>query len=211
MLHFTLFRIPIRVDPFFWVTMAFLGGAFSIVDTHSLLLTCMWVLAAFLSVLIHELGHSLSGLCFNNKSYIILHGFGGIAQFEKSFSKWQQILVSLNGPLLQAVMGIIVWQAFQASPLSQNETPGFHFFHTFLLASLFWASINLLPIWPLDGGKILESLLGSSRQKYTHWVSLVFCLLILFVLLLLNIHSLLILIFVFLFAWQNFSQIRLYK
>jgi hypothetical protein len=59
----------------------------------------LFVLAGFISVLIHELGHALTGRLFKAQTAITLHAFGGFAVFPSArFTRWQDFLVTAAGP-----------------------------------------------------------------------------------------------------------------
>ena len=60
MIQFSLFNIPIRVLPWFWVTMAFIGGVLYADTKEALFELLLFMLAGFISILVHELGHALS-------------------------------------------------------------------------------------------------------------------------------------------------------
>ena len=77
MIHFSLFRIPIQVQPFFWITLALIGGALRADSPERILFTALFVLAGFISVLVHELGHALTARRFGAYPEIVLQAFGG--------------------------------------------------------------------------------------------------------------------------------------
>jgi uncharacterized membrane protein len=59
-LEFKLFNIPVRVEPWFWVIGFVWGGGFQIDGRNSLMSVLLWMLALFISILIHEFGHALT-------------------------------------------------------------------------------------------------------------------------------------------------------
>src|SRR5436190_12605786 len=75
-LNWTMFGIPIRVHPMFWLFSVILGwGAMNLGFSYLL----SWVACVFISVLIHELGHVLMGRWFGTEGHIVLYSFGGLA------------------------------------------------------------------------------------------------------------------------------------
>ena len=66
---------PVGVHWWFWLTMFLLGGGASGAPAQ---IWVLFVLAAFLSVMVHELGHALAGKKFGAYPSIYLHGFGGV-------------------------------------------------------------------------------------------------------------------------------------
>ena len=61
MLRFRLFGIPVSVEPWFWVMAFVLGRGLDIRDRESLISTVIFAALVFISILVHELGHALSG------------------------------------------------------------------------------------------------------------------------------------------------------
>ena len=80
----------------FWALAAFLGGALraqSAQDWHRVIL---FMVAVFISILIHELGHALAGIRFGASTPSIqLHGLGGLARFRQDQPNRQRILMTL--------------------------------------------------------------------------------------------------------------------
>ena len=59
MVHFTLFGIPVYIRPSFWVVLAIFGGALSISSVEDLIYPALFVIAGFVAILSHEMGHAL--------------------------------------------------------------------------------------------------------------------------------------------------------
>lgn len=108
-------------------------------------------------VLIHELGHVFSAKSFGWRvREVQLFPFGGVAVVEESGNvpASQEIWVTLAGPLQNAWMVLLSW--FMIAGGWGNEEWWLYFLH----ANLLVGSFNLLPILPLDGGKLLQALLS---------------------------------------------------
>ena len=86
MIRFTFFGIPVEIQPWFWVIMALLGSGFGKVGStaNEALNIALFVIAGFISIFIHELGHALTGKFYKARPFIVLHSFGGIAAFPGS-------------------------------------------------------------------------------------------------------------------------------
>lgn len=101
----------------------------------------------FLLLLIHEFGHALTGIILGYKlDKITFYPYGGITKFNLPLNVLirDELLILINGPLFQ-IIGFF---------LLRNFFPDMTLYHYTLLI------FNLLPIYPLDGGKILNSLFG---------------------------------------------------
>jgi Zn-dependent protease len=167
--HFRLFGIPIRVEPFFFIVVALFG-----IRLEPLWLVFAWVILAFISVLVHELGHAVTYRLLGQRSAIVLHGFGGFTVpaggGRQVLSKPKSVIVSLSGAFTQLILlGIPARLATRSQwgreqrILWQFGDGGFSWYPVLELMafiSIWWAVFNLLPIRPLDGGHVAETLFG---------------------------------------------------
>jgi Zn-dependent protease len=159
-LNFRLFGIDVRIHPFFWIFTAALGWSW--VKVHFAYLF-LWVAVVFVSILIHELGHVFVGRYFGSFGHIVLYAFGGLAIGSSNVSsRWQRIAVSLGGPgaqfvLLAVVLAVERLVMHSAGPHGVSPIT-LAAFHMLTFINLIWALVNLLPIWPLDGGQITREL-----------------------------------------------------
>jgi Zn-dependent protease len=180
MLRFSLFKIPVSIHWMFWLLAAFLGGAFRAQSPQDWQRVIVFMLAAFVSILVHELGHALVGLRLGaSRVQISLHGMGGLAQFDRaSFTRKARILMTAAGPgagILLAIVFLFVGKSLPAEAVESSyawNTTTF-FVRVMIMINIFWSIINLLPVLPMDGGQILLSLLGPSRVKMTCIVSFI--------------------------------------
>jgi Zn-dependent protease len=152
-LNFSLFGIHVRVHPMFWVVTAILGS-----NQRDAKYVLLWIAVVFVSVLIHEMGHVLMGRIFGSDGHIVLYGFGGLAIGSNALEKrWQRIAVSFAGPLAQFLLLGLVFVADIGIGLGnqgQESKPIDFVFDQLIWVNLAWPILNLLPIWPLDGGMI---------------------------------------------------------
>ncbi len=109
-----------------------------------------------LTAVMHELGHSFSafkrGYVLNK---IVITPFGAVVSGCKDFNLKDQAIIAFSGPLLNLLVGfftVALWWIFP-------ET--YAFTDLIAFANFSMAIINLLPCYPLDGGRILYSLLAS--------------------------------------------------
>lgn len=158
-LNFRLLGTAVRVHPMFWILSAFLGQSFFERGIEFLLL---WIACVFISVLIHEMGHVLMGRLFGSDGHIVLYSFGGLAIGSNLLSsRWQRIAVLFAGPLAQLVFWGFVW--LLRNRLLVGPQGGSDYLHVALdqldWINWYWPLLNLLPIWPLDGGQITREVL----------------------------------------------------
>lgn len=127
----------------------------------------VFVLAVFGSVVLHELGHALTAAHFGVKTRgIMLWPLGGVAQLEQIPDEpREELLIAAAGPAVTVVIAVILYIVLRATgvPVEYHDafagTGGF-------LARLFWINVvlalfNLLPAFPMDGGRILRALIAT--------------------------------------------------
>lgn len=137
-----------------------------------------FILILFACVLLHELGHAMAAKIYKIKTpKITLLPIGGVAQIEKMPEKpGQEFVVAIMGPLVNVVIGALVFLYLQISENfpTLNEIKEMQLIDSGheLLFNLFIANIilfifNLVPAFPMDGGRILRSLLLFSTNRKT--------------------------------------------
>jgi stage IV sporulation protein FB len=185
-LHFSVFGIPVRVHPMFWLVSAIMGFSFLHV---SIALFLIWVGCVFFSILVHELGHVLMFRTFGVNAHVVLYAFGGLAiPTHGLYNRWKRIAVSFAGPLAQFLLLAVMAVAFAMTGLDRLQwflhillgTLGIRTetfveidLHPLLMEAIFflawinliWALINLLPVYPLDGGQISRDFLDGVMPR----------------------------------------------
>jgi len=174
-LNFSIFGFDVRVHPLFWVIGLLLGYS-----AGSLERIAIWIIALFVSILIHELGHTFMMRRFGVDSFIVLYHMGGLAiprSARRAQLTWvENILISLAGPFAGFLFaGVTIGIVYAAGGLVfvswllgfipiptafmpvggslANSAVGI-----ILWINTFWGLINLLPVFPLDGGRVSQQL-----------------------------------------------------
>ena len=116
-------------------------------------------LGLFASVLVHELGHAVTARLFGVQTLEIRLWFlGGVAQFkELPRSPGGEAIVALAGPATSLALGFLLWLLLPAAPLGPTATTVLAYL---AVTNVGLALFNLLPAIPLDGGRVLRSLLA---------------------------------------------------
>jgi stage IV sporulation protein FB len=231
-LHFRIFDIPVRVHPLFWfITLALgLSMARDAKGRDGVIMLLMWIGVVFVSVLIHELGHALMARKFGWPPTITLHSFGGLASYRPTYDDpKKQILISLAGPgagfLFVAIIigALAVAKRIQfglGGPLGFYWAIGIQNFNANVLldflifVNLYWGLINLLPVYPLDGGQIAREALTirSPREGMIRalWLSVITGGILAFLGIAVWNELLLAIMFGY-FAYQNYKILQQYK
>jgi stage IV sporulation protein FB len=154
--RFHLFGIPVRVHPWFWFTTLIMGASR---DPGTLM---VWVAVVFVSILVHEMGHVIAFRCFGVRAHVLLYGFGGLASPEGYLNGWfARVAVPAAGP----VAGFLLAAATMAcsAMLGPDNPLVFNRYWNTMMADLwfvnvFWGLVNLLPVYPLDGGQVARAI-----------------------------------------------------
>ncbi len=190
-LNFHLLGVPVRVHPLFWVVVVLLGlGGSS--DPKLMLI---WVGACFVSIVVHEMGHALAARAHGWEPWITLYGLGGLASYQPTRrSPRSQILISLAGPAAGFLFAALVVAILAAAgheprfdPASRMRVPvdwiwfesrqANYLVYDLLYINIFWGLVNLLPIFPLDGGQVAREVFGlfsgPDGMRQSLWLSVI--------------------------------------
>jgi stage IV sporulation protein FB len=174
-LHFNLFGYPVRIHPWFWLSALLLSGLGNPVGV------AMWVVAMVLCILLHELGHTVVMRAYGYHPSIVLYSFGGLAIPHPGPSgvrrpgPWGDMLIAFAGPasgfLLAAVLAlglylvgyeVTIFEPTWRDVVPEVFIPKHPYLHVFLnlvfQITVMWGLLNLLPIYPLDGGQIAQQI-----------------------------------------------------
>lgn len=207
MLSFTLFGIPIRIQPWFWLTMALIGGGLSANNSEGFILVGVFVIAGFISILVHELGHALTIRKFGLPTTITLIAFGGFATYPPGvLNRKQSFIVSAAGPALQFALAVVLILISQVITIP-SESLLRVLVYDLTLISIFWAIFNCLPIYPMDGGQMLAALLGPKRDSFVYLTGVI-CAITIGIAFYFYLGSIIAPIFMALFAWKNWQDFQ---
>lgn len=197
--RFRVLGFPVRIHPYFWLMCLLLGGLRR--DPGFLFI---WAAVVLVSILVHELGHALTMRKFGEDAEVVLYGMGGLAmstrqRWRRTYSS--QILISLGGPAAGFVLGAaaaLVAMALRAEfdiglsdfglphvavdwprgALSSNRWAQAYIeyaFNSALWVNIYWGMMNLMPVYPLDGGQALRAWLekasGERGLLQSLWIS----------------------------------------
>lgn len=155
-LRFRLFGMPVIVRGSFLVIAALIG----FLGVGDAAQTVAWIAVVFVSILIHELGHALTARMFGSGVVIELNGLGGLTRWsvpEGELTPGRRSLIAASGSAVGLAFGGIVWLvATQFAPYPPLTA---FVLENLIYVNVFWGLLNWLPIRPLDGGHLLESLL----------------------------------------------------
>jgi Zn-dependent protease/CBS domain-containing protein len=140
-------------------------------DSNAALSAVLIWISVFVCVLLHELGHAFAAKAYGITTVdITLHPLGGLARLERMPEKpWQELVVALAGPLVNVVIAlglILVLVATGNFTLASRLTAkGMDLLWVLLSINILMFVFNLIPAFPLDGGRVLRALLAT-RMEY---------------------------------------------
>jgi Zn-dependent protease len=177
----TFADIKVYIHSSFALLLLFLGFLFWRKGNgfYSILEGMLFILALFGCVLLHEFGHALTAKKYGIKTKdIVLLPIGGVARLERMPEKpLQELWVALAGPMVNLVIAFILMVGLRASqtlePLQILTVTIGPFVERVMSANIFLALFNMLPSFPMDGGRVLRALLALRLDyaRATHYAT----------------------------------------
>ncbi len=131
-----------------------------------------FISAVFLCVVLHEFGHAMAARHYGiGTRDITLLPIGGLARLERFPDKpGQEIVVALAGPAVNVVIALILILIFgmpvDVTALSEVESPQIGFFERLAAVNIFLVVFNMIPAFPMDGGRVLRAALSYRMDRF---------------------------------------------
>lgn len=199
MIRFSLFGVSVNVQPAVLLMLAVLGSFLGVDAAPQWLSVSMFVVVGFFCLLSHEMGHALVGRCLGGGSpKVVVSWLGGdCCNPDGVLTRGQGLFMTAAGPLftlMEAAIAALLlcwqcgdWQAglsFAANAVFGRFAPDAYggcssavvlFLAYTVQVGTWWAVLNLLPIFPLDGGQIMHGLMVSPRRMHIISLSTALC------------------------------------
>ncbi len=199
-LRFRFLDIPVRIHPLFWLMSAVLGF-----QENNIPAVLIWIGCVLVSILVHEYGHGLMAKHFHGSPSIVLYGLGGLCSSQQERTPGQRLAVLFAGPgagfilcagvlavaslalgitgsehlaVMQRLVGLSANREDFFGAVQKFSSPTiFMIYFNMIWINLLWGLVNLLPIYPLDGGQATQVVLSQVDRGHgvrrAHIVSLV--------------------------------------
>lgn len=131
----------------------------------------LWIPILFVSILVHELAHAaMIGLLGFGPSEIVLTGMGGVTYNRRKAKPWQDLLISLAGPLSSFGLAYLCKLAIDNVPIVRQDAMLVALIPMMRWANNAWGIFNLIPVAPLDGGHAVREFFGIFLRDRTAFV-----------------------------------------
>ncbi|MCB1246127.1 MAG: site-2 protease family protein [Acidimicrobiia bacterium] len=161
MVRFRIFGVPVQVHASFLLIVV-LG------PLHDALSAALWLVAAFVAIVLHELGHSLAARGFGAEGVgITLYGLGGLTSYRPGSMTGhaRSFVVSAAGSAVGIAAGLAIIGLGRVGVYDTWPAPPVDFLDFFVFVALVWGVLNWVPIVPLDGGHMVLHLVAMIDEK----------------------------------------------
>ena len=166
--------IDVRIHITFLLFLAWIGFTYYQVGGSAAAIDgVLFILALFGCVLLHEFGHALAARGFGIRTPdITLLPIGGVARIQRMPDRpWQELVVAIAGPLVNvviaAVLIFVMGRRAEFQYLEHLEQPGVEMLAKLASVNISLVLFNLIPAFPMDGGRALRALLSFWMDRIT--------------------------------------------
>ena len=156
----------VRVHLTFFLLLAWIGiSAWQKGGAPAAAISMLFIVLIFACVLLHEFGHILMARRFGIETPdVTLLPIGGVARISRMPEKpTQELAVAIAGPMVNVAIGFLLFLiigAIEPDALSRIDDPRISFVARLAAANIFLVIFNLIPAFPMDGGRVLHALLA---------------------------------------------------
>jgi stage IV sporulation protein FB len=162
----TVMGTVIRVHLTFFLLLAWIGAAhYAVGGTSAAVEGVVFICLLFLCVVLHEFGHALAARRYGVKTPdITLLPIGGVARLERIPEEpAQELVIALAGPAVNVVIAALLFLVLGGLPTPAGmevNNPGVDVLQRLAVANVFLVVFNLIPAFPMDGGRVLRAILA---------------------------------------------------
>lgn len=172
LLSFRVGPIPVTIHLSFLLVLGFLG-----LDLANPVLVVVWIVVGAASVLLHELGHAVGAVLAGHDPRVDLAGMGGVTSYTAGGPRGQSrgwgLVITGAGPGIQILAGFAVLPFVDGFGIDPGAGLVSFAASVWVVVSLLWGFLNLVPILPLDGGQLFRNLVPGDETTRTRIAELV--------------------------------------
>jgi Zn-dependent protease/CBS domain-containing protein len=164
--------IDLKIHVTFLLLLAWFGMAYYADGGFGAMMVGLsFILLLFVCVVLHEFGHALAARAYGIRTPdITLLPIGGVARLERMPEKpWQELVVALAGPAVNVVIAfalyIVIGRGFQMADIAFVDRGAGDLLSKLLAINIILVVFNLLPAFPMDGGRVLRALLATRLKR----------------------------------------------
>ena len=143
-------------------------------NAEQIIWAVIFILSIFVTVFLHELGHALAAKKYNIKTKdITILPIGGLARLERIPEKpKEELIVAIAGPAVNIALALITGLFITLPEIKEltiqlsggvNQS---NFFLNFFIVNIWLAIFNLIPAFPMDGGRVLRAILSMKVERH---------------------------------------------
>ncbi|MGE5569929.1 MAG: site-2 protease family protein [Rhodospirillales bacterium] len=165
---FRVFGVPVRLHFTFVLLFVFLV-VLGIEEKHSALAGVAYLAALFGSVTLHELGHAAVSKLYGLRAVeVVMYPIGGVTRLSEAPQPRQELWIAAAGPAVNLAIALALFGALSSwgelAPAEELTRPSdANLLQRIAVGNLILTAFNLLPAFPMDGGRILRSILALSK------------------------------------------------
>jgi Zn-dependent protease len=166
-----LMGVPIRLHFTFVLLLIFLL-VIGLGSDQSPAYYSLFILAMIGSVLLHEFGHSFISSLYGIRTLeIVMYPIGGVARMARPAKPREEFWIALTGPVVNlliagAICGVMYSQNKAFNVFALDQPSDANLADRIVLGNLILAGFNLLPAFPMDGGRMFRALISKIRSEY---------------------------------------------
>lgn len=168
---FRLLGVPVRLHFTFILLLLFL--VVTALGSQNATVFALFLLGLFVSVLLHEMAHAAVSSGFGVRTLeIVMFPIGGLSRLERRLRPVEELWISLAGPLVNLMISLALFgylalkhQAVSVQPPDLLKPSPANVLALLGFANMLLAGFNLVPAFPMDGGRLLRALLSFIRPE----------------------------------------------
>jgi Zn-dependent protease len=132
----------------------------------------LFILALIVSVLLHEFAHAFVSSLYGIRTLeIVMFPIGGVARLERPAKPSEEFWIALTGPVVNLTIAALIfmllyWQHRAVNFFALEQPADGNLADRIALGNLILAGFNLLPAFPMDGGRMLRAILSRLKSEY---------------------------------------------